>query len=194
MEKWVLHVKHIPFCGIGVVLFECGSIFIIHFTPFNSFKRHLMIQYNRLHKILEILSLLVLFAFLIIFFIKWPDLPDKVPVHFDLQGEVNRWGNKMELPGVAVFLYLMLSICRFIPVRFWNAPCKITDQNRDFVYSTSFTLLQVIKLETMLFFAITSLLLLHEKISNGITIGFLLILGSTIAGFLLLIVMKGRSR
>lgn len=46
----------------------------------------------------------------------WPIAPDSLPVHFDLSGNVDRMGSKLEglfaIPTVAVALYLVL---RFLP-------------------------------------------------------------------------------
>lgn len=46
----------------------------------------------------------------------WPRLPDQLPVHWNVQGEVDRYGGKAEgaflAPGVMLALYLML---RFLP-------------------------------------------------------------------------------
>lgn len=118
-----------------------------------------MIKYTKLHYRLEMLSLLVLTILLVNFFIHWSHLPEQVPVHFDRLGNPNRWGNRVELllvPGIAIGIYSLLLLTRFIPLRFWSVPCKITDKNKDYVYSTSFTLLQWTKLEILFFMMIFS--------------------------------------
>jgi uncharacterized membrane protein len=47
--------------------------------------------------------------------VAWPSLPAKVPMHFDSQGNVNRYGNPLELlilPGINIFVAILLY---FIP-------------------------------------------------------------------------------
>lgn len=47
--------------------------------------------------------------------ITWTGMPQTIPLHFDIKGNVNRWGNKAEilssmavLSGVTILLYLLL--------------------------------------------------------------------------------------
>lgn len=155
-----------------------------------------MIQYTRFHKILEILSLLFLLASLVIFFLNWSNLPDRVPVHYDLNGTPNRIGSQMELllvPGVGVFIYLLTSLIRIIPYRFWNTPCKITDANRTFVYSATFSLLQIIKLEVMIFWSFISYFSsTMQAPPNWILFPFGAALITTIAAFYIFVLIKNR--
>ncbi len=151
-----------------------------------------MIKFTKVHRRLEIVSFLILLFIMVFFFWYWFYLPEKVPVHFGINGIPNRWGSPMELlvvPGTALFVYLMMTIVLFIPVRFWNVPCKITEKNRTFVYSTSFSLLQTIKLETMILMAI---LVVYTSNLKGPTlwlvISYLAILFLTIVFFLIKLV------
>jgi len=61
-------------------------------------------QLTKMHYILLlILSLVPLFMVLIVF----PYLPDPMPAHFSLGGEVNRWGSRNEsflMPAIALAL------------------------------------------------------------------------------------------
>lgn len=47
----------------------------------------------------------------------WPSMPDRIPAHWNIQGEIDRWGGKFEglilLPLIATALYLLL---RFLPL------------------------------------------------------------------------------
>ncbi len=47
----------------------------------------------------------------------WKDLPEKVPVHWNYLGEIDRWGEKLELLFLALFLPLLVYII-FILVPF----------------------------------------------------------------------------
>lgn len=66
---------------------------------------------NELKKELPLL-LIISIPFIYLAFI-WNDLPAKVPVHWNMEGEVNRYGNKLELliiPFLLPFLMYMIFI------------------------------------------------------------------------------------
>lgn len=46
----------------------------------------------------------------------WSSLPEKVPLHWNIRGEIDRWGSKSELILIPVLLPLTYVIMRLIPV------------------------------------------------------------------------------
>jgi len=45
--------------------------------------------------------------------VHWPDLPDRIPLHFGFSGRANRWGNKAGIwfvPGVSAGFYLLMTL------------------------------------------------------------------------------------
>ena len=70
--------------------------------------------------------------------VRWNKLPDKIPTHFELNGEPNGFGGKKML---IVLLVVMVAITGLMYLsemfpKMWNLPVKITDSNREFVYRT----------------------------------------------------------
>ena len=70
--------------------------------------------------------------------VRWNKLPDKIPTHFELNGEPNGFGGKGTL---IVLLVVMVAITGLMYLsemfpKMWNLPVKITDANREFVYRT----------------------------------------------------------
>ena len=55
------------------------------------------------------LIIIVLLPFIYLAYI-WNDLPEKVPLHWNLEGEVNRYGNKIELLVIPFLLPLLIYI------------------------------------------------------------------------------------
>lgn len=53
--------------------------------------------------------LIVLLPFIYMAFV-WNQLPDKVPMHWNIQGEITRYGNKAELILIPIFLPLLIYI------------------------------------------------------------------------------------
>jgi uncharacterized membrane protein len=62
----------------------------------------------------ELVQLLIIAAMFGLGAWSWPHVPDRLPVHWNLQGEVDRWGGKFEglflLPLITLGLYLLLLI------------------------------------------------------------------------------------
>jgi uncharacterized membrane protein len=65
---------------------------------------------------LEVLTWLVMLVPLVHLAVSWNSLPDQVPVHFNLDGEVDRWGSKYYfltiILGVTIVTYFFL---KFLP-------------------------------------------------------------------------------
>ncbi len=71
-------------------------------------------------------------------------LPEKIPVHFDLQGNVNRYGNKSSiflLSSITAVLGIGLIILSNYPHTF-NYHVKITDANREKQYSLAASMMR----------------------------------------------------
>lgn len=62
-------------------------------------------------------SILILLALLPVAYIIyiWPQLPSQIPIHYDLHGQVNGWGDRSTIwimPCISAFLYFLL---RYLP-------------------------------------------------------------------------------
>jgi len=81
-----------------------------------------------------------------------------IPVHFNLAGEVDGWGDSSVLwimPPIALLLYIGLSIAQKHP-KICNYPCRITEQNADYLYKMGVQLIRHIKVSVVLMFAFVS--------------------------------------
>lgn len=61
----------------------------------------------------------------------WPTLPDRIPMHFDFSGHVDRYGGRLELlflPAIAVVLYVGLTFLARVPHVF-NFPVRLNADN-----------------------------------------------------------------
>jgi uncharacterized membrane protein len=60
----------------------------------------------------EALNLILMAAMFILSAVVWPSAPDRIPVHWDITGQVDRFGGKFEglflLPLMTIGIYLML--------------------------------------------------------------------------------------
>lgn len=104
--------------------------------------------------ILELISLASIIGMILIIFQFWADLPQQIPTHFGTSGQADEWGNKnaiFQLPVIAVFLYLLLTIINQFP-HIFNYPWKITEENARIQYQIARISLTIIKTEILLFF------------------------------------------
>lgn len=97
-------------------------------------------------------------ALLVLLFIytakKFVEMPETVPTHFNIKGEVDGWGSRWFvwfLPFVAVFIFGLLMLANKFP-QAMNYPVKITPENarRQFLLARVF--LKTLRLATLVMF------------------------------------------
>ena len=112
-----------------------------------------------LDKLLNRLSLLVLLGTALFLALYWKDIPQKVPMHFNAAGQIDRWGSKAELlilPVIAWLLYLLMTVVEQFPGA-WNTGVKVTEENRERVYALLGHMLSTLKFLIMVMFALITL-------------------------------------
>lgn len=69
----------------------------------------------------------------------WPEIPEKIPGHYDAGGNVTRYDSKSMIwisPIVSAVLTLGMAVLLWFP-SVWNIPVKITEENRKRVLSAT---------------------------------------------------------
>jgi uncharacterized membrane protein len=136
---------------------------------------------------MEVTGLMIILGMIIFVCIKWSQLPDRIPGHYNIRGEVDRWGSKGEIltvPIMASFLYILLTVISFFPSS-WNLPVKITETNREKLYECSRNLLITLKVEIVtVFFYLTYNVATAKKLAFSFMPVFLLTLFGTVAYFI----------
>lgn len=110
----------------------------------------------------------------------------EVPLHFNAQGEVDRWGDAstaLLLPVIALALYGLLTWLQRHP-RWCNYPVEITDANRERVYRQMSRIVGRIKTLVMCLF-----LYITMGVAQMVAVSFSLILIFALA--ILLIIVAG---
>ena len=83
--------------------------------------------------ILEGISLLVIIGTTFYLIAGWNSFPDRIPVHYNAAGEIDRWGGKGELIFLFVMtwiLYIGITLIQRFP-QIWNTGVQVTQENRD---------------------------------------------------------------
>ena len=104
--------------------------------------------------IMEILGLIMLIGTPLYLLIRWSSIPDKLPMHYNFVGEIDRWGGKGEILFLVVMiwiLYLMISLVEHFP-SIWNTGVQVTSENRARVYRTLKYMVKTLKLVMTLIF------------------------------------------
>lgn len=104
--------------------------------------------------IMEILGLIMLIGTPLYLLIRWSSIPDKLPMHYNFAGEIDRWGGKGEILFLVVMvwiLYLMISLVEHFP-SVWNTGVQVTLENRMRVYRTLKYMVKTLKLVMTLIF------------------------------------------
>lgn len=93
---------------------------------------------NTVDWILKAVAFLCCAATAVIVAVRWNKLPDKIPTHFELNGEPNGFGGKGMLVVLVIVMVAMTGLMYLAEMfpKMWNLPVKITDSNREFVYRT----------------------------------------------------------
>ena len=103
---------------------------------------------NKIDWLMEIICLLLLLGVTVYLIFNWGSIPNKIPVHYDWEGNIDRWGNKAEvmiLPIMLWFLYLFITGLQQVPLA-WNTGVKITEKNEKGVYRALKYLIETLKL------------------------------------------------
>ena len=107
--------------------------------------------------ILEIAAFLFFLAIWLLPIFAYQILPETIPTHYNLKGEIDDWGSKgtiFILPAIGLVLYIGLTVLNKYPHVF-NYPTKVTEDNALQQYSKATRWMRIIKLiVVMLFFAI----------------------------------------
>lgn len=97
--------------------------------------------------VLNMLCLIMLISTILFLIIIWSEIPDKIPMHYDFTGNIDRWGSKLEviiLPIITWIMYIFMTIIEKFP-KVWNTGVEVTEENKERVYSTLLHLMSTIK-------------------------------------------------
>ncbi|NIM05709.1 MAG: DUF1648 domain-containing protein [Armatimonadetes bacterium] len=111
----------------------------------------LSLPLSNFEMLIEIAAIAGVLLVLAITAIYWQALPDRVPAHFGLAGEPNRWAGKSQallLPILASVMYVGMTIlCRYPHI--YNYPVPLTEENAERQYRIGRMLISSMRAETV---------------------------------------------
>ena len=112
------------------------------------------IKHNKLDTIAEVFCMILLIVTTLYTIYMYIQLPEKIPIHYNAAGVIDRYGNKLEifiLLVVTWVMYIGLSLVTRVP-QFWNTGVSVTAENKDRVYRILKNMLKIIKMEIIVIF------------------------------------------
>ena len=116
------------------------------------------IRLTTLDYIIEVFSILSIFCSLLLLILFWITAPDIVPTHYNIHGEIDKYGSKMIIVAFSLFLlttnavtYVLIKFLNKYPDSF-NFPVAVTEQNAFFLYKTATRMVRWVNLLVCLLF------------------------------------------
>ncbi len=106
----------------------------------------------------EFITIILLLAMGAYLRFSWSDIPDQVPGHYNIAGQVDRWGNKSELLAIPIIcgvLYVLLTLVTYYPP-LWNLPLNIGKEDKAKTISLIKNMMCIMKAEMVLCFGYIS--------------------------------------
>lgn len=116
--------------------------------------RNIEIPETIYHRIVRLLSILILAGIFLYLLVMWKQFPGQIPGHYNGAGEIDRWGSKYELlfcPIMAVILFVLTSFVEKHP-SIWNTGVEITKENKQRVYLILKNMIVTLKFVIVLMF------------------------------------------
>ncbi|MBC8060537.1 MAG: DUF1648 domain-containing protein [Clostridiaceae bacterium] len=131
------------------------------------------VERTNFQRILGVASFVILVMFWIYLFTEWTSIPDKIPTHFGVLGEVDSWGSKnsvLMLPVIMTALYLLLTILSAFP-QYYNYTVTITVENAAAQYKNARTLMLWITLQLVAVFSYITYISIQIGLGNNKGLG-----------------------
>ena len=119
-------------------------------------KPKLKIKLEKFDYLLEAVSWIGIIFLWLLFIFKYKELPEIIPTHYNIKGEVNNLGKKSTLiilPIVATIIFVGVSIVSKFP-HLMNYPIEITNENAEKQYQISTRLLRILKISIVIIFSL----------------------------------------
>lgn len=105
----------------------------------NNFRPKLHLEKTFLQKVMNIIGYSIFVGSIVVALFYFPTLPDKVPTHFNISGEVDGWGSKYSLFAIPIIAGLMLIPLEMVEKRphLHNYPAFLNEKNVAKLYGIS---------------------------------------------------------
>lgn len=138
-------------------------------------------------KIANLISLLSVVGIVLYVIITWENIPDMIPGHYNIAGEIDKYSSKNSiwiLIVVQILLFTMMSVLERFP-NIWNTGVQITEENRERLYTNLRNMQTYLKMMIMIYFSYMTLQSIAGERLNSISVfAFLILIFGGMAIFL----------
>lgn len=120
---------------------------------------------KRYRKIVNVLGWVVLIAMFVYVAMIWNSLPDQIPMHYNLQGEIDSYGGPafiLIMPIVMSLLFIMIAVIEHHP-GIWNIPVEVCESAKEKIYESMALTLVTIRFLLILFAGIETYLSVNGR-------------------------------
>lgn len=145
---------------------------------YNSLKNRprIKLQNSYLDSFLDNLGWLLIIIWWVKIIFTLSKLPEVIPTHFTLDGEVDGYGSKwilLILPISGTITYIGLSILNKFP-HIFNYLVEITQENAERQYSIATKMIRILKIGVVILFGLLSVMSIEGADKQTISMGYLL--------------------
>ncbi len=122
------------------------------------------IRLTSFDKAIELLAWIAVLGIWFVTLSNYMALPETIPIHYNLNGVVDGFGNKANillLPIIATLMFIGMTILNKYP-HIFSYPVTITEQNAFRKYTNATRLLRIVKLITVIIFGLIVLKIIQD--------------------------------
>lgn len=153
----------------------------------------LQLPKTKIEWVFDCIGISLYLAALVYLLVSWGSLPEQVPGHYNIAGEVDRWGSKYEiltLPIVGAFVGVTTFFIEKKP-HIHNYPARLNEANARAFYLNSRQLMNAVKNSCLVLFAVLTVQTVRIALGDAQSIGgwfmpltFIITIGPIVRGLI----------
>ncbi|NOY51953.1 MAG: DUF1648 domain-containing protein [Chlorobi bacterium] len=147
-------------------------------------------QIDNTSKILDIILMLSLLAAVLVPIYYYQNLPDLIPSHFDMKGNVDSYAGKatiLIIPALLLVMAIGMRLLQNYP-HIFNYPVKITEQNAEFQYKMAQRFIALINIWVVLLMMGIEIIIIKSAMGNYSSMDIVFVLSFIAVLFLAMII------
>lgn len=195
LEKIIISLKHFYLFNRKIVKHCFKEGVFLNFPK----QPKLTVKKTVFERISTFLALAIMMGNILYLLFVWNSLPNKIAIHFTISGEADGWGTKWVLwiiPVISILLWGFLTLIENYPHTF-NYIVKITEENAERQYRSARIFINIMKLETILFFFYINWVMIQiglDKLSKPYPWDLLIFLGIVFSSIIIYMIHSYRIR
>lgn len=132
---------------------------------------------------IEAITVLIMLAQWIVVLLFYSKLPETVPMHYNIAGEIDGWGNRsllLILLVLSTIMYIGITFLQKVPHFYNYAAIEITMQNAEDIYRTAVRMIRILKLLMAAMFTLITIRILQDALNTFWFVQFWMLYGTLV--------------